>query len=69
MSDDVHHKRLVLGAIKSGKSGRGASARVARVKEEELHAYYYADHVLTISEGDRRDAQEMLILMTGMTIW
>lgn len=66
LSDDVHHKRVHLGEIKEGRGGREASATVARVKEEELRAYMYADHVLTISPQDRQAVNRTAIRILHM---
>ena len=61
LSDDVHHLRLLLMEREEAKSRgsaakdvRGAAlARAAEMKKAETRAYYYADHVLTISEQDK----------------
>lgn len=66
LSDDVHHKRVHLGEIKEGRRGRQSSATTARVKEEELRAYMYADHVLTISPQDRQAVNRTAIRMLHM---
>ncbi|KAL1518582.1 hypothetical protein AB1Y20_002870 [Prymnesium parvum] len=60
LSDDVHHKRVLLGEVKSGRGGRAASVKASRVKEEELASYFHADHVLTISEQDKMSILESL---------
>ena len=50
LSDDVHHVRLLKEAE---DEGRPPGRHVERVKEEELKHYFYADHVLCISELDK----------------
>ena len=50
MSDDVHHQRLQL---ETEDAGRSVGTEVKTLKEEELRHYFYADHVLTISEVDK----------------
>ena len=50
MSDDVHHLRLQHAA---DDEGRSPGKEVSRVREEETRTYFYADHVLAISQSDK----------------
>ena len=51
MSDDVHHLRLMMQAEDEGHT---PGKSVERIKDEEQKSYFYADHVLCISDLDKR---------------
>ena len=50
MTDDVHFRRSML--RDEHESGAGRAQATEALKEEELRYYYYADHVLSISDFD-----------------
>lgn len=53
MTDDVHHLREGLLAAEHIGYGDTTLETIAKMKKQEEWSYYYADHVLTISNGDR----------------